>query len=112
MTKPNSIEDEKVDFTKIYYGNRNKFVNPGGIDFYKIADFTSSGKSSKRVETNTGRYWILRDGATREAIRAIKDYAVKHSYDLIATSEYLDSIGINYKDITDEIIESFSSRKK
>lgn len=101
-----SISDSKLDLTQIYYGNRRKFKNAGGIDFIEIVNSTRRGKLSLEMDRGTGKYWIFREEATKTGLSAIKKFAITHKYDLIATAGYLSSVGVPYTDITEEIIKS------
>ena len=111
-----TIEPDKVDSQKIYYGSAGSFRQPGNVDYEAIIKATPEFEElrKRRIEVGTGRYWILMSQASDRAVRAIADVGQETGYDFIAASGYLGSLDppISADDVTPLVLAKVTGRDR
>ena len=111
-----SIQPDKVDQQKIFYGTPEKFEKPAEVDYEQVVRTTPEYQEiqKKNVERGSGRYWILLSRASEHAIRAICKVGDETEHDLIAAVGYLGSLDppIPAEDITQMVVDSLKQENK
>lgn len=111
-----SIQPDKVDKQKIFYGTPEKFEKPAEVDYDEIVYTTPEFQEIKKknIARGSGKYWILLSQASDHAIRAIRRVGDETEHDLIALRGYLGSLDppIPAVDITNLVIESLRQEGK
>ena len=89
-----TISNDEIDIEKIYVGGASNFSNPAEIDFKEVVENTPERKEilRKKIESGTGKYWILLSKATDRARRILEDVSTEEKYDFVSQVGYLGSL--------------------
>jgi len=105
-----SIPSDQRNAGQIYYGSPDSFSNPAEVNFNAALEKTPEYEEirRKRIDSGTGRYWILMNDANNRVHRAIRQVGSSEGYDLIAEQGYLGNLdpAIASVDITDLVISA------
>lgn len=103
-----SIPADKLDPNKVFFGASTSFSKPGEVDYEDVVKATPEYQEVKdaKVETGTGKYWILMSQASDRAVKAISQVGQDGEYDLIAAQGYLGKLepAIPADDITKLVV--------
>lgn len=112
LVHADSIPEDQVDSSQIYVGSASSFASAAEVDAEKALQATPEYQEIKRkkIDSGTGKYWILVSQANDRVYRAISDVASESGYDLVAEKGYLGSLdpAVSSTDITKEVIEKIS----
>lgn len=104
-----SIPDAQLDSSRVYYGSHASFENPAEVDIDAAIQSTPEYQEivKKKIDSGTGKYWILISEATDRVHRAISDVGKVKEYDLIAHKGYLGALEppVACVDITGRVLE-------
>lgn len=105
-----SIPDAQVDPSRVYYGSTGGFDKPAEVDSEAAIQATPEYQEilKKKLDSGTGKYWILISEATDRVHRAISDVGKVHEYDLITEKGYLGKLDppVSCDDITARVLEA------
>ena len=105
-----SIPDAQADPSRVYYGSTAGFENPAEVDTETAIQSTPEYQEilKKKLDSGTGKYWILISEATDRVHRAISDVGKVKDYDLIAEKGYLGKLDppVACADITGRVLEA------
>ena len=105
-----SIPDAQVDTSRVYYGSTSGFENPAEVDTQAALEATPEYQEivKKKLDSGTGKYWILISDGTDRVHRAISEVGKVKDYDLIAEKGYLGKIDppVACADITERVLEA------
>ncbi len=108
-----SIPDSQVDPSRVYYGSAAGFDSPAEVDTEAAIQSTPEYREilKKKLDSGTGKYWILISEATDRVHRAISDVGKVKEYDLIAEKGYLGKLDppVACTDITERILEAIEN---
>lgn len=105
-----SIPDTQLDSSRIFYGSPAAFDNPAEVDIDAAIQSTPEYQEivKKKIDSGTGKYWILISDATDRVHRAISEVGKVKEYDLIAHKGYLGALEppIACADVTGQVLEA------
>jgi hypothetical protein len=110
-----TIPADKLDPNKVYYGTTSAFQKPGEVNYEDLVKATPEYKEVKgsKIESGTGKYWILMSQATDRTVKAISVVGEESDYDLIAAQGYLGKLepSIPADNITDMVKKKIEKPK-
>lgn len=105
-----SIPDAQLDASRIFYGSPTNFDKPAEVDIDAAIQSTPEYQEivKKKIDSGTGKYWILISEATDRVHRAISDVGKVKEFDLIAHKGYLGALEppVACADITGQVLEA------
>jgi hypothetical protein len=105
-----SIPDAQLDTSRVFYGSPAAFDKPAEVDIDAAIQSTPEYQEivKKKIDSGTGKYWILISEATDRVHRAISDIGKVNEYDLIAQKGYLGALEppVSCVDITGHVLEA------
>lgn len=105
-----SIPDAQLDSSRIFYGTPTAFDKPAEVDIDAAIQSTPEYQEivKKKIDSGTGKYWILISEATDRVHRAISDVGKVKEFDLIAHKGYLGTLEppVACADITGQVLEA------
>lgn len=111
-----SIPADRLDANKVYFGVSASFEKPGEVNYERVVKATPEYKQVKtaKLESGTGKYWILMSQASDRAVKAISTVGKQSEFDLIVAQGYLSSMepAIPAEDITKLVIKEVDESSK
>jgi hypothetical protein len=108
-----AIPDSQVDTSRVYYGSTAAFDNPAEVDIEAAVHSTPEYQEivKKKIDSGTGKYWILISDATDRVHRAISEVGKVKDFDLIAEKGYLGKLDppVACADITARVLEAVAA---
>lgn len=105
-----SIPEAQLDSSRIFYGSPAAFDNPAEVDIDAAVQSTPEYQEivKKKIDSGTGKYWILISEATDRVHRAISEVGKVKDFDLITHKGYLGSLEppVACADITGQVLEA------
>lgn len=105
-----TIPQDKIDTQKVYYGDCNgSFTRAAEFDPIRVIENTKQYKKvqKEKIQTGTGKYWILMSQASDSMRKAVGMYMQDHDFDFLASQGYLTKATpeVPVVDVTDDVIK-------
>lgn len=105
-----SIPDGQLDTSRVFFGTPTAFDKPAEVDIDAAIQSTPEYQEivKKKIDSGTGKYWILISEATDRVHRAISEVGKDKEFDLIAQKGYLGTLEppVACADITGQILDA------